>query len=98
MIMGIGYGVTEKFECIDGYPKSKFGTIGFLRADQSPELDVILCVPKEEDKLPFSLGAKGCGELCMIPTAPACALAYYKLDGKFRQSLPIDDTPYRKKK
>ncbi len=98
MIMGIGYGVTEKFECIDGYPKSKFGTIGFLRADQSPELDVILCVPKEEDKLPFSLGAKGCGELCMIPTAPACALAYYKLDGKFRQSLPVDDTPYRKKK
>ena len=98
MVMGIGYGVTEKFECVDGYPKSKFGTIGFLRADQSPELDVILCVPKEEDKLPFSLGAKGCGELCMIPTAPACALAYYKLDGKFRQSLPIDDTPYRKKK
>ena len=98
MVMGIGYGVTEKFECVDGYPKSKFGTIGFLRADQSPELDVILCVPKEEDKLPFSLGAKGCGELCMIPTAPACALAYYKLDGKFRQSLRIDDTPYRKKK
>lgn len=98
MIMGIGYGVTEKFECVDGYPKSKFGTIGFLRADQAPELDVILCVPKEEDKLPYSLGAKGCGELCMIPTAPACALAYYKLDGKFRQSLPIDDTPYRKKK
>ena len=98
MVMGIGYGVTEKFECVDGYPKSKFGTIGFLRADQSPELDVILCVPKEEDKLPFSLGAKGCGELCMIPTAPACALADYKLDGKFRQSLPIDDTPYRKKK
>ncbi|MBQ9816726.1 MAG: selenium-dependent xanthine dehydrogenase [Proteobacteria bacterium] len=98
MVMGIGYGVTEKFECIDGYPKSKFGTIGFMRADQAPELDVILCVPKEEDKLPYSLGAKGCGELCMIPTAPACALAYYKYDGKFRQSLPIEDTPYRKKK
>ena len=98
MVMGIGYGVTEKFECIDGYPKSKFGTIGFMRATEAPELDVILCVPKEEDKLPFSLGAKGCGELCMIPTAPACAHAYYKLDGKFRQSLPLADTPYRKKK
>ena len=98
MVMGIGYGVTEKFECVDGYPKSKFGTIGFMRADQAPELDVILCVPKEEDKLPYSLGAKGCGELCMIPTAPACALAYYKYDGKFRQSIPLEDTPYRKKK
>ncbi len=98
MVMGIGYGVTEKFECVDGMPKSKFGTIGFMRATEAPELEVILCQPKEEDKLPYSLGAKGCGELCMIPTAPACALAYYRLDGQFRQSLPLDNTPYRKKK
>lgn len=96
MVMGIGYGVTEKFECVDGYTKSRFGTIGFMRADAAPELDVILCEPKEEDKLPFSLGAKGCGELCMIPTAPACALAYYRYDGKFRQELPLSDTPYRR--
>lgn len=96
MIMGIGYGVTEKFECIDGYPKTKFGRLGVLRATESPELDVILCRPKEEDKLPYSLGAKGCGELCMIPTAPACALAYYRLDGKFRQEIPLKETPYRK--
>lgn len=97
MIMGIGYGVTEKFECVDGYPKSKFGTIGFMRATDAPELEVILCPPEEKDQLPYSLGAKGCGELCMIPTAPACAHAYYRLDGKFRQSLPISDTPYRKR-
>lgn len=97
MVMGIGYAVTEKFECVDGYPKSKFGTIGFMRADAAPELDVILCEPEEKDKLPFSLGAKGCGELCMIPTAPACAHAYYRYDGKFRQVLPLTDTPYRKK-
>jgi selenium-dependent xanthine dehydrogenase len=96
MVMGIGYGVTEKFECKDGYPISKFGRIGFMRADEAPELQVILCRPKDEDKLPYSLGAKGCGELCMIPTAPACALAYYKYDGKFRQSLPLSNTPYRK--
>lgn len=98
MVMGIGYGVTEKFECVDGYPKSKFGTIGFMRATESPELRVILCQPDDKDKLPYSLGAKGCGELCMIPTAPACALAYYRLDGKFHQSLPLEDTPYRKRK
>ncbi|MBQ9550040.1 MAG: selenium-dependent xanthine dehydrogenase [Lachnospiraceae bacterium] len=96
MVMGIGYGVTEKVEIEDGEMKSKFGTIGFMRSDAAPELDVILCEPKEEDKLPYSLGAKGCGELCMIPTAPACAGAYYKYDGKFRQSLPLEDTPYRR--
>jgi selenium-dependent xanthine dehydrogenase len=96
MLMGIGYGVTEKFECVDGRPKSRFGTIGFMRAMEAPELEVILCQPAEEDKLPYSLGAKGCGELCMIPTAPACAHAYYRLDGKFRNSLPLKDTYYRK--
>ncbi len=93
--MGIGYGVTEKFECVDGYPKSRFGTIGFMKASEAPELSVILCEPEEKDKLPYSLGAKGCGELCMIPTAPACAHAYYRLDGVFRQSLPLEHTPYR---
>ncbi|WP_101696257.1 selenium-dependent xanthine dehydrogenase [Clostridium minihomine] len=98
MVMGIGYGVTEKFECVDGYPKSRFGTIGFMRATEAPELEVILCQPEEKDQLPYSLGAKGCGELCMIPTAPACAHAYYRLDGRFRQSLPLEDTPYRKNK
>ena len=97
MLMGIGYGVTEKVEVENGRFMSKFGTIGLMRADAAPELEVILCQPKEEDKLPFSLGAKGCGELCMIPTAPACAHAYYRYDGKFRQSLPLEDTPYRKK-
>jgi CO/xanthine dehydrogenase Mo-binding subunit len=69
-----------------------------MRADAAPELEVILCRPAEGDELPYSLGAKGCGELCMIPTAPACAHAYYRYDGKFRQSLPLEDTPYRKKK
>lgn len=97
MIMGIGYGVTEEFKCENGYPTSKFGTIGFMRADEAPELEVILCEPKEENKLPYSFGAKGCGELCMIPTAPACAHAYYRLDGTFRQSLPLKNTYYRKK-
>jgi len=32
----------------------------------------------------------------MIPVAPACALAYYRFDGRFRQSLPLKDTPYRR--
>ena len=96
--MGIGYGVTEDLMCVEGRAQSWFGTMASKGADEAPELEVTLCVPEEERKLPYSLGAKGVGELCMIPTAPACALAYYKLDGKFRQSLPLEDTYYRKKK
>lgn len=95
MLMGIGYGVTEKFLSIEGRPQNKFGTMGFIRATEAPELEVILCRPAQGDELPYSLGAKGCGELCMIPTAPACAHAYYRLDGQFRQSLPLENTPYR---
>ncbi|MBQ7502794.1 selenium-dependent xanthine dehydrogenase [bacterium] len=96
VLMGLGYAVTEKFVCEGGRPKTKFGTLGLMQAHQAPEQEVILCRPKAEDRLPYSLGAKGCGELCMIPTAPAAAHAYYRLDGKFRQSLPLADTPYRK--
>ena len=43
-------------------------------------------------------GAKGVGELCTIPTAPAIANAYRRLDGKERYSLPLSDTPYSRKK
>ncbi|MGM9991362.1 MAG: selenium-dependent xanthine dehydrogenase [Candidatus Bruticola sp.] len=97
MLMGVGYGVTEKFECIDSRPQNKFATLGLIRAPEAPELEVIICRPQKGDQSPYSLGAKGCGELCMIPTAPACAHAYYKLDGKFRQSLPLTDTPYQRR-
>lgn len=96
MVMGLGYALSEKFECVDSIPKTKFGTLGLFRSTDVPELDVILCSPKAEDLLPYSLGAKGCGELCMIPTAPAVALAYYKFDGKFRTSLPLESTAYQK--
>jgi len=41
---------------------------------------------------------KGVGELTTIPTAPACQNAYYRYDGIFRTSLPLEDTPYQKKK
>ena len=96
LVMGIGYGVTEKYECEDGFPRRRFADIGFLRADEVPEMETVLIRPSEEEKSPFSGGAKGCGELCMIPTAPACAAAYYRFDGEFRQSLPLAHTPYRK--
>jgi len=32
----------------------------------------------------------------MLTTAPAVASAYFNRDGKFRNSLPLQDTPYRR--
>jgi CO/xanthine dehydrogenase Mo-binding subunit len=65
-----------------------------MRATDAPELEVILVQGK--GKIPESYGAKGCGELCLIPTAPACSHAYYRLDSKFRSQLPLKDTFYKK--
>lgn len=94
IVMGLGYALTEEYVVEGGYPKKRFGTLGLLRAMDTPELEVILVQGK--GKIPEAYGAKGCGELCLIPTAPACSHAYYRLDGKFRNQLPLRDTFYKK--
>lgn len=96
MVMGLGYALTENFRCEDGYCKTKLGTLGLMRSTDVPELEVILVQAKGQ--IPLAFGAKGCGELCMIPTGAACAHAYYKLDGKERTVMPIADTYYNKNK
>ncbi|HBE80808.1 MAG TPA: selenium-dependent xanthine dehydrogenase [Firmicutes bacterium] len=95
IIMGLGFALTEDFPVKDGYPQVKFGTIGLMRATDTPEIEVKLVQSKGE-KLPYAFGAKGVGELCLIPTSPACSHAYYRFDGKFRTSLPLKETYYKK--
>ena len=94
IVMGLGYALTEEYIVEDGYPKTKLGTLGLMRATETPEIDVILVQGK--GKIPQAYGAKGCGELCLIPTAPAVAGAYHRLDGKYRTSLPLRETFYKK--
>ena len=96
IVMGLGYALTEEFKVEGGYPKTKLGTLGLMRSTDAPELEVILVQSK--GKIPEAYGAKGCGELCLIPTAPACSHAYYRLDGKFRSQLPLKGTFYKKLK
>lgn len=96
MVMGLGYALTEDFKCEDGYCKTKLGTLGLFRSTDTPELDVKLIVGN--GKIPLAFGAKGCGELCMIPTGAACSHAYYRLDGTLRTSMPLQDTYYKKQK
>ncbi len=95
IIMGLGYALTEEFITEGGYPRTKLGTLGLMRAVEVPEMEVILV--KGSGKIPEAYGAKGCGELCLIPTAPACSHAYQRLDGKFRAQLPLKDTFYKHK-
>lgn len=94
VVMGLGYALTEDFPMKNGYPTAKYGTLGLMRATQIPEIDVVFVQGK--GKIPQAYGAKGVGELCLVPTAPAVAHAYYRLDGKLRTWLPLKGTFYRK--
>lgn len=96
IVMGLGYALTEDIKLEGGYPKAKFGTLGLLRATDTPEMEIKFV--QAPGKIPYAYGAKGVGELCLIPTAPACALAYFRRDGVFRNTLPLENTFYKKAK
>ncbi|MBU3805393.1 MAG: selenium-dependent xanthine dehydrogenase [Candidatus Fournierella pullistercoris] len=96
IVMSLGYGLTEDFKMEDGYVKSKYGTLGLLRATDVPPIDIIYVEKGTNDQNTF--GAKGVGEICSIPAAPAAAHAAYRVDGVFRTKLPICDTFYKKAK
>ncbi len=89
--MGLGYALTEDLPLEQGVPTSfNLRSLGLLRARDMPEVEVILVeVPEPEG--PF--GAKGVGEIGLVPTAPAVAAALYRFDGTRRYRLPMKDSP-----
>jgi xanthine dehydrogenase molybdenum-binding subunit len=89
--MGLGYALTEELPCVDGMPASfKLRDIGVLRARDMPKVEVIL-VEEPEPEGPF--GAKGVGEIGLVPTAAAVAGALEAFDGVRRMTLPMKDSP-----
>ena len=94
VVMSYGFALTEKYPIKDCKPTAKYGTLGLPKANRIPEVESIIV---EKEGLKVAGGAIGIGEITSIPTAPAIAGAYYSLDGKFRTSLPLADTPYEKK-
>ncbi len=94
VVMSMGYALTERYPLTDCKPTTKFGTLGLLRANEIPEIEPIIV---EKAGLQVAYGAIGIGEITAIPTAPAIADAYYRLDGKARSRLPLADTPYGKR-
>ncbi len=89
--MGLGYALTEELPCKDGMPVTfKLREIGVLRAQHMPRVEVIL-VEEPEPEGPF--GAKGVGEIGLVPTAGAVAGALAAFDGVRRTRLPMKDSP-----
>ena len=85
--MGLGYALSEDLPMKDGKPLSfKFNDLGILRAKEMPEVEVI-GIEEKDPVGPY--GAKGIGEIGLVPTAAAVANALCHFDGKRRFSLPM---------
>ena len=96
VVMSMGYALTEQYPIDDNCkPTAKYGTLGLFRAPDVPPVKAIVI---DKPGLDLANGAIGIGEITSIPTAPAIADAYYRLDGERRFSLPLDNTPYSRKK
>jgi selenium-dependent xanthine dehydrogenase len=89
--MGLGYALTEELRLSDGVPESfKLRSLGLIRARDMPEVTVVL-IESCDPEGPF--GAKGVGEIGLVPTAGAVANALYRFDGVRRYALPMRDSP-----
>jgi len=85
--MGLGYALTEDLPMIDGQLVStKMRDLKILRAKEMPEV-VVLGVEVKDPVGPY--GAKGLGEIGLVPTAAAVANALWDFDGVKRYSLPM---------
>ncbi len=85
--MGLGYALTEDFPLKDGRPVSlRLGKCGIIRAPEMPEV-IVMGIEAGDLNGPF--GAKGVGEIGMVPTAAAVANALAAYDGVRRYSLPM---------
>jgi selenium-dependent xanthine dehydrogenase len=89
--MGLGHALTEEF-VVEG---------GHLVTDSLKSLNIIPpagmppveCIFVEEPQPEGPYGAKGVGEIALVPTASAVAEALYAFDGIRRNRLPMKDSP-----
>jgi len=85
--MGLGYALTEDLPMKDGFLLSeRMRDLKILRAHETPEIKVI-GVEVPDPVGPY--GAKGIGEIGLVPTAAAVANAFYAFDGVKRSKLPL---------
>lgn len=85
--MGLGYALTEDLPMKDGFLISdKMRKLGILRANETPEI-IVKGVEVADPVGPY--GAKGIGEIGLVPTAAAVANAFFAFDGVRRFKLPL---------
>ncbi len=88
--MGLGYGLSEEFVVDGGVPvTATLKSQHIIPSTGMPPVQVIL-VEVPEPLGPY--GAKGAGEIGLVPTAAAVAGALFAFDGVSRTQLPMKDS------
>ncbi len=90
--MGLGYALSEELPVYRRPARERCAcaTSGSSRQARRPPVEVILVeVPDPVG----GYGAKGVGEIGLVPTAAAVAGALFAFDGIRRTTLPMSDTP-----
>ena len=88
--MGLGYALTEDLPMKKSrLISSKLSECGVLNAQQTPEI-IVIGVEVADPVGPY--GAKGIGEIGLVPTAAAVANALCLYDGFRRTKLPMNKT------
>jgi CO/xanthine dehydrogenase Mo-binding subunit len=86
--MGLGYALTEDLPMVNSrLVSTRLRDCGVLTATQTPEI-VVIGVEVPDPVGPY--GAKGIGEIGLVPTAAAVANALYAFDGIRRKKLPME--------
>ncbi len=88
--MGLGHALTEEFVVTDGRPATTtLKSLGIIPPTGMPPVEVIFI----EEPSPYGpYGAKGVGEIALVPTASAVAGALHAFDGIRRTRLPMRDS------
>ena len=85
--MGLGYALSEKFDMEEGRPvHTKLGKLGMIRASATPNI-VVIGIEEPDEFGPC--GAKGVGEIGLVPTASAVANAFFQFNGERQYELPL---------
>jgi CO/xanthine dehydrogenase Mo-binding subunit len=85
--MGLGYALSEDLPMKGGFLISdKIKDLGIFRAGQMPEV-IVKGIGVKDSVGPY--GAKGVGEIGMVPTAAAVANALYQFEKKRKYHLPL---------
>jgi len=85
--MGLGYALSEELPLEGGHLKSaKLRDLGMLRIHETPRI-VVKGIEVRDPLGPY--GAKGVGEIGLVPTAAAVVNALYRFDKVRRYKLPI---------